>query len=81
MTKTTLITTTFNSGWLTDSEIQFIIIKAAAWQHPGRHGAGEAEISTSSPDGSYKSGFQTATTRILKTMPTATHLLQQAHTS
>jgi hypothetical protein len=50
MTKTTLIRT-FNWGWLTTSEVQFIIIKAGAWQCPGRHGAGGAESSTSSSEG------------------------------
>jgi hypothetical protein len=30
MTKTTLIRTTFNWGWLTDSEVQSIITK---WEH------------------------------------------------
>jgi hypothetical protein len=51
MTKATLIRTTFNWGWLTGSEVQFIIIKMGAWLHPGRHGAGEAESSTSSSEG------------------------------
>jgi hypothetical protein len=51
MTKSTLIRTTFNWGWLTGSEIQSIIIKAATWQYPGRHGAGGAESSTSSSEG------------------------------
>jgi hypothetical protein len=51
MTKATLIKTTFNWGWLTDSEVQSIAIKVEAWQHPGRHGAGEAESSTSSSKG------------------------------
>jgi hypothetical protein len=37
MTKANLIRTTFNWGWLTDSEIQSIIIKAETWQHAGRH--------------------------------------------
>jgi hypothetical protein len=50
MTKATLIRTTFNWVWLTGSEVQFIIIKAGAWQHPGRHGAGGAESSTSSSE-------------------------------
>jgi hypothetical protein len=50
MTKATLIRTTFNWGWLTGSEVQFII-KARAWQHPGRPGAGGAESSTSSSEG------------------------------
>jgi hypothetical protein len=45
MTKAALIRTTFNWGWLTGSEIQFIIIKAGAWQCPGRHDAGGAESS------------------------------------
>jgi hypothetical protein len=50
MTKATLIRTTFNWGWLTGSEIQSIIIKVKAWQHPGRHGAGGPESSTSSSE-------------------------------
>jgi len=44
MTKATLLRTTFNWGWLTGSEVQFIIIKAGAWQHPGRHGAGGTHL-------------------------------------
>jgi len=32
----------------TGSEVQSIIIKVGTWQHPGRHGAGGAESSTSS---------------------------------
>jgi hypothetical protein len=51
MTKATLIRTTFNWGWLAGSEVQSIIIKAGARQHPGRHGAGESENSTSSSSG------------------------------
>jgi hypothetical protein len=51
MTKATLIRTTFNWNWLTGSEIQSIIIKVGTWQHPGRHGAGRAEGSTSSSEG------------------------------
>jgi hypothetical protein len=43
--------TTFNWGWLTGSEVESIIIKAGAWQHPGRHGAEGAESSTSSSEG------------------------------
>jgi hypothetical protein len=50
MTKANLIRTTFNWGWLRSSEVQSIIIKVGAWQHPGRHGAGEAESSTSSSE-------------------------------
>jgi hypothetical protein len=47
MSKATLIRTTFNWGLLTGSEVQSIIIKVGAWQHPGSHGAGDAESSTS----------------------------------
>jgi hypothetical protein len=50
-----MIKSTFIKGnnwcWLTVTEVQFIIIKARAWQHPGRHGAGGAESSTSSSEG------------------------------
>jgi len=38
------IRTTFNWGWLTGSEVQSIIIKAGAWQCPGRPGAGGTEF-------------------------------------
>jgi hypothetical protein len=41
---------TFNWGWLTGSEVQSIM-KAGTWQHPGRHGKGGAENSTSSSEG------------------------------
>jgi hypothetical protein len=51
MTKATPIRTTFNWGWLIGSEVQSIIIKVGTWQHPGRHGAGGAEGSTSSSEG------------------------------
>jgi hypothetical protein len=47
MTKATLIRMIFNWGWLTGSEVQFIIIKAGAWQHLDRHGVGGAGSSTS----------------------------------
>jgi hypothetical protein len=43
--------TTFNWGWLTGSEVQSIIIKVGACQHPGCHGAGRAESSMSSSKG------------------------------
>jgi hypothetical protein len=52
MTKATLIRTTLNWNWLTGSEVQSIIIKVRTWQHPGRHGAGGAESSTSSSEDS-----------------------------
>jgi hypothetical protein len=51
MTKTTLIRTTFNWGWLTGSEVQSIMVKVGTWQHPGKHGAGGAESSTSLSEG------------------------------
>jgi hypothetical protein len=50
--KVTLIRTTFNWVWLTGSEVQCIIIKEGALQHPGRHGAGRAKSSTSHSKGS-----------------------------
>ena len=52
MAKASLIRTTLNWVWLTGSEVQSIVIKAGAWQRPGRHGAGGAESPTSSPEGS-----------------------------
>jgi hypothetical protein len=51
MTKATLIMTTFNWSWFTGSEVQSIFTKVRTWQHPGRHGAGRAENSTSSFEG------------------------------
>jgi hypothetical protein len=48
MTKAALIRTTFNWGWLTDSEVQSSIIKVGTRQHLGRHVAGRVESSTSS---------------------------------
>jgi hypothetical protein len=51
MTKATLISITFNQGWLTGSEVQSIISKVGAGQHLGRHGAGDAESSSSSSEG------------------------------
>jgi hypothetical protein len=47
---TKAIRTTFNWSWLTDSEVQSIIIKVELWQCPGRLGAGKAESSTSSSE-------------------------------
>jgi len=47
MTKASLIRTTFNWGWLTGSEVQSIIIRMGAWQHPSSHGAEGVESSTS----------------------------------
>jgi hypothetical protein len=44
MTKATLISTTFNWGWHTCSEVQSITIKAGTWQHPGRHGKEELRV-------------------------------------
>jgi hypothetical protein len=51
MTKAALIWITFNRGWLTGLEVQSIIIKVGAQQHPGRHGVGGVESSTSSSEG------------------------------
>jgi hypothetical protein len=48
----TVIRTIFKWGWLTGSEVQFIVIKVGAWQHPGRHGAGGAESPISYSEGS-----------------------------
>jgi len=52
MTKATLRRTTLNWGWLIDSEVQSIIIKAGTWQHSVRHGAGGVENSIFSSKGS-----------------------------
>jgi hypothetical protein len=66
MTKATLTRITFNWGWLTGSEVQSIIIKVGTWQHPGRHGAGGTESSTSSSEGCQQNtGFQAARMRVL----------------
>ena len=43
MTNATLIRMTFNWGWHTGSDVQFIIIKVGTWKDPGRHVAGRAE--------------------------------------
>jgi hypothetical protein len=78
MAKSTLSRTRFIWGWLTGSEIQSII-KAGAWQHLGRHGAGGAESSTSCSEGKQeKTGFQAAKRRVLKPTPTMAHF-QQSH--
>jgi hypothetical protein len=49
MTKAILIRTPFIK--FRGLEVQSIIIKAETWQHPGRHGAGGAESSTSASEG------------------------------
>jgi hypothetical protein len=51
MTVATFKRTAFNWGWLTGSQVQSIIIKVGAWQHPGSHSAGGAESATSSSKG------------------------------
>jgi hypothetical protein len=51
MIKAALLRTTFNWVWFTGAEVQAIIIKAEAWQHPGRHSVRGAESSTSSSEG------------------------------
>jgi hypothetical protein len=50
MTKTTLIRTIFNWGWLTGSKVPSIITKEGTWQCPGRHGAEGTVSSTSSSE-------------------------------
>jgi hypothetical protein len=82
MTKASLIRITFNWGWLTGSEVQSIIFKAEAWQRLGRCKARGPESSTSSSKGRQeKTAFWAAKIRLLKPMPTVTHLPQQGHTS
>ena len=77
MNKATLIRTAFNWGCLTGSEGHSNIIKAGAWQGPGRHGTGVAESSTaSSKCKQEKTSFQAARKRVLKATPIVTHLLQ-----
>jgi hypothetical protein len=50
-------------------------------QHPGRHGAGGAESSTSYSKGQQeKTGSQAARKRVSKPTPTVTHFAQQDHT-
>jgi hypothetical protein len=51
MTKATLIKEIFHWSWLRGLEVQSIIIKAGAWQCPGKCGAGGAESSTSFSEG------------------------------
>jgi hypothetical protein len=68
MTKAALIRT-FNWGCLIDSEVQYIIIKVGAWQHPGRHGAREAESYTSCSEGKQKTCFHADRMRVLKPTP------------
>jgi hypothetical protein len=74
--------TTFNWDWLIGSEVQSIIVKMEAWQHPGRHGAGGAEGATSSFEGCQEQTehSKAARRKISKPTPTVTHFLQQGHT-
>ena len=67
----------FNWDWLIGSEVQPIIIKVRAWQHPGRHGTRGTGSSISSSEGSK---YQAAMMTIFKTTPTATCLVKQGHT-
>ena len=78
MTKASLIRSTFNWGWLTGSEVQSIIIKAGAWQYPGTAGMAQAELRVLPlvP----KMARKRLASRVLKPIPTVTHLLQQGHT-
>jgi hypothetical protein len=71
---------TFNWGWLTDSEVQSIITKVGAWQHPGRHDARGAESSTSCSKGKQeKTVSWAARRRVPKPTHPVTHFLQQDH--
>jgi hypothetical protein len=75
-----LVRTTFHWDWLTGFS-PFSL----RWEHgsiQGRHGAGGAESSTSSSESCQQNtDFQAARMRILKPMPTVTHLPQQGLTS
>jgi hypothetical protein len=76
MTEATFMRTTFKWVCLRGSEVQFIIIKVRAWQHPGRHGAGGAESFTSSfEDCQQNTVFQAAKMKVLKPTLTVTHVL------
>jgi hypothetical protein len=75
MTKATLIRTTFNWVLFIDSDIQSIITKVGAWQHPGSHGIEGPRSSTSSSEDKQKTGFQAASKRVLKLLPTMTDFL------
>lgn len=59
-----------------------IIIKAVAWQRPGRLGVGGAESSTSwAKDRQEKSDLQAAGAKVSKPTPTVKHFFQQGHSS
>jgi hypothetical protein len=75
MTKATRIRTTFNWGWLTDSEVQSIIIKAKTWHCPGRHGAGGNESFTSYLQRQLKPGFLEAHAHVDTLTPTMPYLI------
>ena len=81
MTKATLIRTTLNWGWLIGSEVQSIVIKAGASQHPGKHGAAAESSASSSKGKQEKTSFQAGRKRMLKPTHTVIHFLQQGHTS
>jgi hypothetical protein len=51
-----------------------------AWQHRGRYGAGGVESSTSCSKVIKKTGFQIARRRVLKSILTVTHSIQQSYT-
>lgn len=55
-----------NWAWLIGSEVQLIIIKVGAWQHPGRHDARGAKRSTFCSEGKQEeTGFQAARKKVL----------------
>jgi hypothetical protein len=74
ITKATLIRTTFNWGWLT---VQRISPLSSRWEHSSIQ-TGMVQASQGKQE---KTDFHTARTRVLKPMPTVTHLFQKGHTS
>ena len=69
------IRTAFKYVCLSGLEVQSIIIKAEAWQHPGNHGAEGAESSTYCCEEKQKTDFEEARSMDLKLMLTVTHFL------
>jgi len=71
-----------NWGRLPGSEVQSIITKEGAGQHPGKHDVGGTEDSTlCSEDKKEKTGPQVARRRVSKPILTAICFLLQGHTS
>jgi hypothetical protein len=80
MTKATLIKDNIKLGLA----YRFTFSPLSSWQesqqHPGWHGAGGAESSTSSSKGKPGAECPQAVRRVSKPTPTETHFLQQDHT-